>query len=489
MGDAPGPTRAESLMIGRQVELVRVLEVFEAVESGHGRVVMLSGEPGIGKTRLGREVLARASTSKARTSVGRSFEQHSAVPFFPFTEALTLSPVGSPLLPEPAALERWPELAHLVPEIDTSQQRPGGDEVQLRIFRAVTAFLRQQAEVSPLVFLLDDLHWADTTSLSLLLYLGRHLEGSRILLLGAYRDAEVDRGHAFVETLRELERERLMDELHVRPLSLDGTAGLIRQHLASQLVSDELVALVHARAQGNPFFIEELLKALVEQGGLSEGEERWAHRAVSRLDVPRSLRSLVAHRVARLPAETRELLRLASVVGQEVELGVLVMASGQPERTVLDDLDTALAAGLLKEVRDGHRHCYAFVHALVQQALYAGLPRSLCRRLHQRIGEALEVLRAGHAASAAELARHFLAAGDAERAVVHALGAGREASARYAHAEAARWYQEAVDLLLERGKRSQAAEAQYCLASEMYDLNHLAEALAVYQAALDTFEQ
>src|SRR5205085_7616579 len=173
----------------------------------------------------------------------------------------TLPLVGPPLLPEPRALERWPELARLLPDASADQHVQGGQETQVRVFRAVTAFLREVAEGSPLVLLLDDLHWADATSLSLLLYLGRHLEGSRILLLGTYRDAEIDREHGFEQTLRELVRERLMDEVHVRALAREGTAGLIRQRLAGQTVSDELVALVHARAAGNPFFTEELLKA------------------------------------------------------------------------------------------------------------------------------------------------------------------------------------------------------------------------------------
>jgi DNA-binding CsgD family transcriptional regulator len=486
-GNRLDPAPAEELLIGREAEVTRILKAFEAVSTGHGRIVLLSGDPGIGKTRLGREVLARTARLGARTSVGRSFEQHTAMPFFPFTEALTLPLVGPALLPDPSALARWPELARLLPEADADQHTQVGYETQLRVFRAVTAFLREVAEVGPLVVLFDDLHWADSTSLSLLLYLGRHLEGARILLLGTYRDAEVD--HRFEETLRELVRERLMDEVHVRPLSLEGTAGLIRQQLASQAVSDELVALVHTQAEGNPFFTEELLKALVEQGGVVQGQARWEPTALVGLGVPRSVRSVVAHRVSRLPPGTQELLHLASVVGQEVALEVLVGTSGLAEAAVLDHLDAALAAGLLAEAPASGWKLYAFVHVLVQQAMYTGLPSSLRRRLHRRIGEVLEVLQPGRPLVAAELARHFLAAGDAERAVGYALQAGREASARYAHAEAARWYHEAADLLLERGEHTQAAEARYHLASELYDLNHLTDALAAYQASLGTFEQ
>src|SRR5207244_9456795 len=130
----------------------------------------------------------------------------------------------------------------------------------------------------------------------------------------------VGREHPLEETLRELVRERQVDEVHVQPLTVEETGGLIRQQLASQTVADELVALVHARAEGNPFFTEELLKALVEQGGLVQRQARWEPTALAGIEVPRSVRSLVAHRVSRLPSELQQLLRVASVVGQEVEL-------------------------------------------------------------------------------------------------------------------------------------------------------------------------
>ena len=157
------PARADHALIGREAEMTRMLRALEPLSAGYGRVVLLSGEPGIGKTRLGRELVGHAARLGARTRVGRCFEQHTAVPFFPFTEALTLPWEGPALLPEAGPLERWPELTCLLPAAD--QNLTGGQENQLRVFRAVTAYLREVAEVSPLVLLLDDLHWADATSL------------------------------------------------------------------------------------------------------------------------------------------------------------------------------------------------------------------------------------------------------------------------------------------------------------------------------------
>ena len=152
--------RAQALsqepLVGRQIELARILETLEAVSmTGVGRMVLVSGEPGVGKTRLGHEVLQRAGTMDVRACLGRSFEQHTSVPFFPFSEALTLPLAGTPLLPEAEAMQRWPELALLLPESTDEQLRQDSGENQLQVFRAVTAFLRAASEQSPLVLLLN----------------------------------------------------------------------------------------------------------------------------------------------------------------------------------------------------------------------------------------------------------------------------------------------------------------------------------------------
>src|SRR5207249_2937745 len=142
-----------------------------------------------------------ARTRRTQVIVGRCFEQHTLVPFFPFTEALTAALAGAPLALQAEAPERWPELVHLVPELGGAVLKPDGQDTQLRVFRAATAFLHNLTETDSLVLLLEDLHWADTTSLGLLLYLGRHLQAARILVLGTYRDGEVGRQHPLEHTL------------------------------------------------------------------------------------------------------------------------------------------------------------------------------------------------------------------------------------------------------------------------------------------------
>ena len=235
--------------------------------------------------------------------------------------------------------------------------------------------------------LLDDLHWADTTSLSLLLFLARYLDTAHVLILGTYRDTEVSRSQPLEATLRELIRERLVDEVHLRRMSADGTSALVSAQLGAAGASDDLISFVHSRAQGNPFFTEELLAALVEQGALSGDNLRLVKRP-GELELPRSVRSLIGERISRLPLRSQELLLLASLLGEEFELDVLLAVSELTEDEVLDALDAALEAHVIVHP-PGDQERFAFAHALIQQTLSEELPIHRRRRLHIRIGEAL----------------------------------------------------------------------------------------------------
>jgi predicted ATPase/DNA-binding CsgD family transcriptional regulator len=475
-------------IVAREAEAERILSLLDTVVEGRSRMVLLSGEAGVGKTRLVYEVLARASERGIQSFVGRCFGEYAGVGFFPFTELLGAALANAPGEFQAEARSRWPELAYVVPELGA----PRGvktDETQLQVFRAAAGFVHALAKVNPFVLFLDDLHWADTTSLALLLYLGRHVDDTRVLILGTYCDTDVGRHHPLQGTLRELGRERLVEEVELLRLELAGTAALIKTRLGSESVADQLVTLVHQRAQGNPFFTEALLAALIEQGLLSRGAHDPLTTSVDEFKLPRSIRSVVGERVGRLPAEAQEMLILASVLGPEFDLDALVAACERPEVAVLKDLDTAIEARLLQERRHERGERFGFVHVLIQEVLYEELPAHRRRRLHLRVGEVLAQLRAEQPTAAAELARHFLEGGDTERAVTYATRAGDDAAGRYAHAEAVQHYEVAVGILREGTASGLLAEVQQRLASELYDLNRLPEALAAYESALRAFEQ
>jgi predicted ATPase len=475
-------------LVAREAELDRVLCVVDTVRAGRGRVVLFAGAPGVGKTLLAREVIARAT--RLRPFTGRCFEQHVAVPFFPFAELLEPALAAAPAALQATARRQWPALSFVIPGFDADRpQELDGREAQLHVFRATTAFLHALAEVQPLILLLDDLHWADSSSLSLLLFLGRNLDDARILILGTYRDVELGRQHPLEAPLRELIRQRLAEEIQVGPLTADGTAALVRARLGGGDVSDDLVALMHARAQGNPFFTEELLKEFVENGTLTTRQGHARPMVGSDLYLPYSIRSVISDRFGRLPPAVQEVLRLASLFGPEFELETLLASSGKAEVELLEALDAALDARIVVEV-PACRERFAFAHALIQQTLYDELPIHRRRRMHLRIGEALLATPTGSAALSADLARHFLLGGDAARATSFAINAGDHAAARYAHAEAVHHYQVALELLADdEVSAARAAEIQIRLADELHDLNRLDEALAGYEAAGTRFEQ
>jgi DNA-binding CsgD family transcriptional regulator len=480
---------ADAPMVGRATELERVLSAVDnTIAVGQVRLVMLAGEPGVGKTRLARESLARAHALGVRGFRGQCFEQHTVAPFLPFAEPFAAALADAPPELQAELRARWPELAQIIPELRTLP-RAEAQETQLQVFRAAAAVLHALAAVTPFVVLLEDLHWADSTSLGLLLYLGRHLRDAPVLILGTYRDMEVGRQHPLETMLRELTHERLLEEVHLGRLSSTGTAELVRSRLPAEDVSDELVTLVHDRAQGNPFFTEELLAAFIEQGASSEREVGHHPAALAQLRVPHSIRSVVGERVGRLRPDAQDLLSMASILGQEFDLDVLLATSDRSELEVFAGLDAALEARLIEECRGAYGGRFAFVHALIQQTLYEVLPAHRRRRLHLRVGEVLEVLRAGQSSVTAELARHFLHGGNTERAAPYAIQAGDAAAARYAHAEATHHYGFALEVLRELGEPAHAAEVQCRMAAELFDLYRLPDALAAYEAALATFEQ
>ena len=237
-----------------------------------------------------------------------------------------------------------------------------------------------------------------------------------MLLLGTYRDVEVDRQHPLEAALTQLRRERLAEVVALRRLTPEGTAALIGAHFGIEAVSEELRDLVHARTEGNPFFTEEVLTTLVEQGVIYRAGDGWQRQEVTAIAVPESVKAVVGQRVGRLPEATQETLRTASVLGQEFDLAVLVAAAGQPEAVVLDQVEAALTARLLEERRVGRSERYAFSHALIAQTLYDEVPRFRLRRLHLRAAAALAAAHGEQPKAAAELARHWLAGGDDARA-------------------------------------------------------------------------
>jgi tetratricopeptide (TPR) repeat protein/transcriptional regulator with XRE-family HTH domain len=474
-------------LVGREPELGRLVGALDEMANGHGCLVLLAGEPGVGKTRLAQELMQLAEGRGFLVLTGRCYEQYASLPFFPFVEALTTAMAAASPALRLEVPRRFSYMGAFLPDLFERPLMREGEDVRLRIWHAVGGFLAALAAETPVALLLDDLHWADSASLELLLHLARRAAGDRVLLAGTYRDVEVNRQHPLEAALGELVRERLVEEVSLRGLSPAGTAALIGAHLGFEKVSLELCDLLHARTEGNPFFVEEVLKALVERDAVSPSAEAWDRKAIGAIDVPRSIRSVVGRRVGRLAPEAQEMLVVASVLGQEWDLDLLLGAAEMDQESILRYVEAALKAKLLEERRVGRRERYAFAHALIGQALYEEAPRFRLRKLHLRAGEALERAHAERPEAWAELARHFLAAGEEGRATRYALLAADHAASLYAHAEAVQHYEAALALQAEAGDVAGAAQVRARLGMVLRTIGRYSTALAVLDQAAETY--
>ena len=370
-------------LVGREEELGRVLGALEAVpgEAGTGRMVLLAGEAGIGKTRLAQEVSVHAWERGFHVASGRCYEAQSGVPFYPFLEALGTLYEEAP----EGARGRWPYLERLLP--DHFPSRPtaaasGSQEELQKLLRAVNGFVREVAATSPVALFIDDLHWADEASLDLLQHLARHARADRVLLVGTYREVEVGRAHPLRKAVRDLSRERLVERVAVRRLGREETAALVAGRLDGMEVSEEFAGLVYGRTEANPFFRYRGAGGARELGDLFRVGGTLGWQGVGSDSSPRERAR--DHRRADIPLgpEARETLEEASVLGQRFAFDDLRALSDRDEEEVEEVLEEAGGAGLVRDIGEEH----AFDHALTHQAMYADLPRRRRRRLHRRPG-------------------------------------------------------------------------------------------------------
>ena len=458
---------ARGRLVNREQELAALKGSLDSMLSGRGQAVLVAGEPGIGKTRLAQELLVFARLRGCLTATGRCYEQEVGIPYLPVAEALRslVREISDEHL-ETLITRHAAELVKLVPELtqrirDLQPSPPlDPDQERLRLFEHVTSFLSITSRTRPIVVLLDDLHWADAATLQLLRYVSRNIRSDRILLVGTYRDVELDRAHPLAAVLRELNRERLYTRILVRRLNPEHVGQMIRAILQTpNPVSDEFRDLIYRETEGNPFFVEEVLKHLVEVGALYIEEGRWGRKKIHEIDVPQSVREVIGRRLERLSSDCVEILTVASVIGREFQYEVLKAAiepDGKPGESrvdagrLLDLLEEGLESQLITEERTEEGVRYNFVHALVRETLYDSL--SLRRKImfHESIGEALERVYADALdPHAADLAYHFSQVGrsQADRAIRYSIMAADAAARIYAYDEAIAHYRTALDLL------------------------------------------
>jgi tetratricopeptide (TPR) repeat protein len=438
-----------AVFVGREHELRALRAALADTLEDRGRLVLLSGEPGIGKSRLADELALKASEAGATVVWGRCWEAGGAPAYWPWVQPLRS--LLSHLPPEQLEshlggggshlAEILPELRQLLPGLPLAPP-VDPETARFRLFEAVSGFLRSAARAEPLVVVLDDLHVADTPSL-LLQFLGGQLQDAPILLTCAYRDAELTEDHPLAATLAELLRHPVTRRLPLGGLSEREVASFI--DLTTGVTPPAGVAAkVHAETEGNPLFVGEVVRLLAEEGLLERPAAVWD------VGVPQGVRQVIARRLSGLSDRAIQVLTRAAVLGREFDVAALETLTGRPRDELLETLDEAVAAKIVIET-PGALGRLRFSHALVRDTLYDELAVARRVRLHREAGAALERRYAGDLEPhLAELAHHFgraAPAGEVEKAVDYARRAGVQAVRLMAYEEAVRLFELALATL------------------------------------------
>jgi DNA-binding SARP family transcriptional activator len=471
---APSSPAAADL-VGRDAQIARLEEALAAARAGRGSVVLIAGEPGVGKTRLAEALADRATGVGVEVVWGRCYEGEGAPAFWPWAQALrslvanrTEHEIGAALRAANADVSQLvPEVAPLTPALPIDAD-VNPEAARFQLYDSVCSLLQQLAEARPLLVVIDDLHWSDTSSLRLLQYLATEMRGDRILVVATYRDTEVVAGHPLAEALTALVRDPTTERWSLEGLERDSVARYVA--ITTGLAVDETTAAtLHERTDGNPFYLTELVRLLTSEGSLAAPD-------AARHEVPAGVRDVIRRRIARLPEKTQRVLTVAAVIGREFGLDELELACELDGDDVLDLVEAALVTGIVTEVPDAVGR-YRFAHALVRETLYDSLSSVRRGRVHVRVGAAIEERWAQNLDSHLDqLAHHFAHGTTAEaggKTVHYARLAGDRAREQLAWEPAIELYEvalgaadsaglddvERADLLLDLGQtRKNAAD-------------------------------
>ncbi len=544
-GDEPVPDdspvldrMAGGVFVGRQTEMGELRASLEESLSGRGRLITLVGEPGSGKTRTAQELATYAALRGAQVLWGRSYEAQGVPPYWPWVQAIRSyvrdrdpeqlrSEMGSGAA---NIAEIVSEVRERLPGLQQSTVPEEADTARFRLFDAVATFLKSASLAQPLVIILDDLHWADQPSLALLEFIVREISGARLLLVGTYRDMELSRQHPLSQALGELARERLFQRILLRGLSQDDIGRFIEAASGTK-PPDGLPEAVYTQTEGNPFFVAEIVRLLMQEGELKPGGQQPAHgepkvypeqsrgepRAPSpstssgrageswRVRIPEGVKETIGRRLDHLSERCNQTLTVAAAIGREFELRQLLALVGGPseapesrlsEDRLLEVLDEALGARVIEELpRSVGR--YQFSHALIQQTLAEELSTTRRVRLHARIAEALEGLYGPQAeAHASELAYHFAEAATVlgpKKMVRYSLLAGERALAAHAFEDAVAHLQRGLEAKETATSPRASIDAETAallsgLSKAQLSLGQLQEGMANMSRAFDYYE-
>jgi DNA-binding SARP family transcriptional activator/RecA/RadA recombinase len=465
-----GPQAADEL-VGRDDQLAALEGVLADARGGRGRVALVAGEPGIGKTRLAEEAARRAAAAGMQVAWGRCHEGDGAPALWPWAQvvrqlAAEFGPGQLAAMLGPSAAWLGPLMPELAEPAPPAGPRPVADlgAARFQLNQAVAGLLRRLAEARPLLVVVDDLHWADVPSLSLLAFLAGELHDAGLVVVGTYRDVEALAGRPLADTLGALAREPVVERISLGGLDRADVAALIGRAIGGR-PAEPLVEAVADRCGGNPFFITELVRLLQSERRLAGPDAA----AAARREVPVGVRDVLRARLARLPAQTSTVLMVAAVAGRGFGLDLIEAATGLDDEPALDAAEAAVLAGLVIE-DDRAAGRYRFAHALVRETIYEDISRARRARLHARVVDALVATRGPEPGPAAEMAYHCWQAAPvigAARALPHLLRAGEQAIAQLAYEAADEQFERALELAGQLPASPQATEQEIHIAARL----------------------
>jgi tetratricopeptide (TPR) repeat protein len=487
-------TRSTTPLAGRQKEFAELIAKLDAVAEGRGGMVLVGGEPGVGKTKLTEALLLEARARGYPCAVGHCYEMEGAPPYLPFVEQIdyatrTVPPgrLRAVLGSGAAEIARiMPRLRQLYPDIPEPLDLPP-DQQRHYLLTQIVGYYERGTKHVPLVLLFDDLHWADDSTLLLLEHLATHLSRIRLLILGTYRDVDLEVARPFAKCLERLTRQRLADRIALRRMPDTEVADLLAQ-LGGPNPPASLVRAIFAETEGNPFFVEEVFRHLRDEGRLTDADGRWLPTLeIETLEVPEGVKLVIGRRLERVSEACRGMLTSAAVIGPRFELGLLEEVSDLSSDDLLDALEEAERAGLIiaQEVKRGAY--YTFAHELTRQTLLGALsvPRRL--RHHLKTAHALEAMHAGREAQhASELAYHYFqsGSGDEEKTTGYLLLAGQQALEAGAFDEALAQADRAFSVI-EDSEPRRRADLLRLRASALRGLGEWKAAMVAYEETIE----
>ena len=448
-------------LVGREREFAEAKSLWMQAARAYGerRVLLISGEPGIGKTPLVREIRALTQITGGRVLVGTCYAQGNA-PYAPIAqiirEALPLLESDLPELVLAGLIALAPDLQIQHPHVPPNPPLDPQAE-QHRLFESAVALCQALAERAPLLLVLEDVQWADGGTLFLLRHLARRSRSCqiRLLIVLTYRDVDLAESCCLDDVLIDLDRLRLTARIKLARLDREQTREFLAIMLQEE-ISDQFLEGIHRETEGNPFFVEEMCKALIEDGRLYREGGRWHGPAMDQVRLPQSVKMVVQSRVSKLPGQAQAALGLAAVIGREFDFDTLLQAGDLDEEALVDALEAAERAQLIDEVRGeitarewAGREMFRFAHKLTMTALRENVSGLRRRRLHRRVADAIKALHPDDSSCLEGLAYHYGEAGDEETALSYSLRAADRARRVYANEEAIRLYSEALDLMPE----------------------------------------